>query len=252
MHGVCDLYHFIIFSKRNLKMVMTTRSSTTKNSSNSLTNGSPNGAAASTPSVVVTPPGAPSTVSHHARTDVPSTVFPVNTGVPPSVFPPPVAPATSTNPTVATPSVFPSSETFTATTPTVCATAHVTDAPNATNVSTGVIANATVTETTAPDAEPASSAPAAATMESSPRTLDQMFADINEAKDTVGKTFARKTTANSASYTVKRKNIINDFLDGLWAHTPKYDEYLKKTKKMYLFFFSCKRGQSFIHPSMWT
>ena len=76
------------------------------------------------------------------------------------------------------------------------------------------------------------------------RTLDQMFADIHEADETPGTSFAKGTTSNSTSYTVKRKKVIDDFLAGLWQQAPKYDIYLQKTKKNVPVFFPAKEVEA--------
>ena len=63
-----------------------------------------------------------------------------------------------------------------------------------------------------------------------PVTLQQMVSSIQQAQDTEGVAFARTTAHVSQGYINQRRRIINDFINSLWACTPKYDTYLKKTR----------------------
>ena len=152
-----------------------------------------------------------------------SSVFPsTGTGLTSTVFPLPVAPNANAPPnvftsTVATSTVLPVPGAPSANAPPNVPTEAATAEPASAEVSTAE--RATIE---APTAE--------STTVEAPRTLDQMYADINEAAETPGAAFAKGTTANSPSYTVKRKKVIDDFLAGLWKQAPKYNIYLKKTQ----------------------
>ena len=53
------------------------------------------------------------------------------------------------------------------------------------------------------------------------------MASINTAPETVAMAMAKKSTNNSVGYTTRRRKIIDDFINGLWAETPKYNKFLK-------------------------
>ena len=64
-----------------------------------------------------------------------------------------------------------------------------------------------------------------------PLTLDRIITNLNNAPDTDVIAMARGTTNNSEGYTSRRRKIIDEFLSALWEVTPKYDAYLKKTRR---------------------
>ena len=196
---------------------------------------------------VVSPNGVaePNTTS----TSSPSSVSTANDSLPPSVLTANEGPHQTTVLTGRSlESIAPPSNngptTETNLTPTPASNAPSTSATSAPSSAPSSIApstkeNATENATTAP---PVEVPPVRA--DGGSRTLDQMFADIHEADETPGASFAKGTTSNSTSYTVKRKKVIDEFLAGLWQQAPKYDIYLQKTKKNVPVFFPAKEVEA--------